>query len=159
MFRYLWRRTLALTLILLGASAVWSAAATGYSKFWASIPPYDCHWSAILTDEELASMPPVDARTAELPLSIKDAIRLADEALRKSGFPSAERLSCRSVELGLNEPGHSSPLFYLLHYQGRVGDQLAQVQIPVLMSGKVILPAKENRPTLRVVFARSEAER
>ena len=94
-------------------------------------------------------MPPVDARTANLPLSIKDAIRLADEALAKSGFPSAEHLRCRSVELGLNEPGCPSPLFYLLRYEGRVGDQFSQVQIPVLMSGKVILPEKEDRPNKR----------
>ena len=115
-------------------------------SFVANLPPYDHSWETSVTKAELQASAAVDLRLSAPPISIKDAIRLADEKLASSEFLFAKGLKLESLSLRITAPDGPAHVFYLIAYHGHDGDGYSvYIPVVVLMSGVVILPENEKQ--------------
>ena len=116
-------------------------------SFVANLPPYDHSWQTTVTKAALQASAAVDLRVSAPPISIKDAIRLADEKLATSEFPFAKELKLESFSLTITAPDGPAHVFYVIAYRGHDGDGYSvYIPVVVLMSGVVILPEDEKKP-------------
>ena len=134
--------------LLLVATAFAQTDGSGVAcSFVESIPPYDHSWKASILRSDLGESANIDMRKTNLPLSIEDAVRLADRELAGSKFPFAKDLKLRSAELHIADPFSGFELYYVVTYDGRTADgEDIYLYIPVLMTRKVILPVHMTEP-------------